>query len=365
MKITNIGELKTVMSNPHSRHKYFGWPSVVKLQNGKILVGASGFRLGHICPFGKAVIAVSDDNGESYSPIASVIDTPLDDRDVGLMTFGESGVILTSFTNEPAFQNSLDSSKNDYKSAYLATVTDEEISKYVGSDFIISKDCGKTFSDIYRSPVSSPHGPTKLSDGTILWVGTYFENENSRNVWGVPEAPCGIERTVFCYSVDPENGQMEYVGRIDSPENDLCYDNCHEPHMVEAPDGTLICHIRAHGGPGLQVYQSESHDKGKSWSIPHYLADGSPAHLLVHSSGALISTYGYREEPFGIRVMISFDNGKSWDKDHQIYVNPYSPDLGYPATCELEDGSLLTVFYATYEKDSPSIILQQKWRFEK
>ena len=57
MKIKKIGESKIIMSNPMSRHQYFAWPSVARLQNGKIAVVASGYRLSHICPFGKTVIS--------------------------------------------------------------------------------------------------------------------------------------------------------------------------------------------------------------------------------------------------------------------------------------------------------------------
>lgn len=61
MKINSIGGLKTVISNRDSMHNYFGWPTSARLKNGKIAVGASGFRLGHVCPFGKSVISYSDD----------------------------------------------------------------------------------------------------------------------------------------------------------------------------------------------------------------------------------------------------------------------------------------------------------------
>ena len=35
MKIELIGKLKTVMSNPHSHHGYFAWPTLAKLQDGR------------------------------------------------------------------------------------------------------------------------------------------------------------------------------------------------------------------------------------------------------------------------------------------------------------------------------------------
>ena len=92
---------------------------------------------------------------------------------------------------------------------------------------------------------------------------------------------------------------------------------------------------------------------------------GAPAHLIRHSSGALISVYEYRNYPFGIKAMFSYDGGKSWDTDHDIYTNEASWDLGYPSTVELNDGSLLTVFYAKASEDAPAVIMQQKWRFEK
>ena len=99
MEIKIIGKPKIIMSNRGSKHNYFGWPTVAKLQDGKIAVGASGFRLEHVCPFGKAVISYSYDNGETYTSPAPIIDTPLDDRDGGILAFGEKNVIVTSFNN--------------------------------------------------------------------------------------------------------------------------------------------------------------------------------------------------------------------------------------------------------------------------
>lgn len=104
MRIIKSGDVKVIMSNQGSRHNYFGWPTAARLQNGKIAVAASGFRRRHVCPFGKAVISYSDDDGETYTLPAPVIDTVLDDRDGGILAFGDSGVIITSFNNTTAFQ---------------------------------------------------------------------------------------------------------------------------------------------------------------------------------------------------------------------------------------------------------------------
>lgn len=367
MNIQLLGEPKIVMHNPHSKHNYFAWPTVVRLQDGRLAAAASGFRLRHICPFGKTVIAFSSDEGETWSLPAPVIDTPLDDRDAGLCPFDDTGLIVTSFNNTAAAQQNwlksghsfaLDDPKIPYAAAYIQQITPEDEEQYLGATYRVSRDCGTTFGPIHRCPVSSPHGPIQLRDGTILWVGREFSADDS-----VQDNEC-----VRACRITPE-GEYERLGSIpaiyDGEKKML---SC-EPHTLQLPDGKLLCHIRVQEGkePTFTTYQSESTDGGCTWSQPHALLSrtgGAPAHLLRHSSGVLISVYGHRSEPLGIRVMFSRDDGGTWDTAHQLYTNPYSGDLGYPATVELNDGSLLTVFYAIPEKGGNAVIMQQKWRME-
>lgn len=357
MKIVRFGEAKIIMSNPGSRHNYFGWPTVEKLQNGKIAVVASGFRCRHVCPFGKTVIAYSGNNGETYTLPAPVIDTVLDDRDGGILAFGRSGVIVTSFNNTTAFQRG-DSELNAYDAAYLDTVTPQAESDALGVNFRISHDYGVTFGEIRKSPVTSPHGPVELHDGTLLWVGRTFSPDDTHR----PDADC-----IQAHVIHPD-GTMEYVGQIENVRIDNAQVLLCEPHAVVLDDGTILAHIRAErsGAHIFTVYQSRSTDNGKTWTTPERilpLTGGSPPHILKHSSGVLICTYGYREYPYGIKAMFSKDSGKTWDCGYDLYVNGVTGDLGYPSSVELDDGSVLTVFYAHPGENEPAVIMQQKWRF--
>ena len=364
MKIIKIDEPKVIMSNPNSKHNYFAWPTVARLQNGKIAVTASGFRVEHICPFGKAVIAYSENDGETYTSPAPVIDTVLDDRDAGILPFGESNVIVTSFNNSVGFQRIIEY-VSEYSLEYLDTVTSDEEEKALGATFRISNDFGVTFGEIYKSPVTSPHGPVCLSDGTLLWVGRTFNPLNSQRI--------GID-CIQAHKINPEDGSMEFVGEIENVEIDGIIPLSCEPHAIALEDGTVLVHFRAHNyGAGIfTVFQSESADNGKTWTKPRQVlpkCGGAPPHLLKHSSGMLISTYGFRgypygEKPYGIRAMFSRDNGKTWDIDYAICESDISDDMGYPCTVELADGSLLTVFYAKPVEGGPAVIMQQKWRFE-
>ena len=195
MNIKPIGKAKIIMSNPLSKHNYFGWPTVAKLKDGKIMVGASGFRLQHVCPFGKAVVSYSFDNGETYTPPAPVIDTPLDDRDAGICPFGENGVIFTSFNNSADFQRDYNT-ESEYVQRYLDTVTNNDEEKCLGANFRVSYDNGITFGELLPSPVTSPHGPTELRDGTVLWVGCVYGTKDS------------IESSIQAWTVNTENGEI-------------------------------------------------------------------------------------------------------------------------------------------------------------
>lgn len=363
MKIVKIGDLQTVMSNPESKHDYFGWPTATRLQDGRIAVVASGFRRRHICPFGKTVISYSSDEGKTYTKPAPVIDTVLDDRDGGIVAFGDKNVIVTSFNNKIVFQRKF---ADAYDNAYLDTITPSEEEKALGVNFRISNDCGVTFGEIHKSPVTSPHGPVELADGTLLWVGRVF------NPMDVEEKE---DEYVKVYRLNPVDGSMEFVSRLENIDYEGTKTLSCEPHAIVLNDGRILVHIRVQTyyydtDPKtiFTIFQTESADNGKTWTEPRQILKqqgGAPPHLFRHSSGMLICTYGYRQTPFGIKVMFSSDEGKTWDTDNDLYINLVSDDIGYPSTVELDDGSLLTVFYARTGKDKPCTIEQLKWRFEK
>lgn len=387
MKIERIGEAKVIMRNADSIHNYFAWPSAAKLQDGRIAVVASGYRLAHVCPFGKAVISYSDDDGETYTPPAPIIDTPLDNRDGGISAFGESGVVVSSLSLtlefvEETLRSDLEhkASETEYSLGYINSVSEEDRNKYDWNCFRISNDMGRSFGPIYTIPASSPHGPVGMKDGRLLWVGRV---RPSRHV------DKSLGEAIRAFIINPEDGTYEVRGAIPKPEGNDLYFPC-EPFGMELDDGSFLCHFRVQvkNGDVFTTFQSVSTDGGYTWSKPEQLLSergGAPAHIMKHSSGVLISTYGERMAPYGVKAMFSYDNGKTWDTDNWVYTHTLVPtdeerlkamqdcslisgvhgDIGYPATVELDDGSLLTVFYAHLDRNAPAEIFQQKWRFEK
>ena len=353
MNIKLIGEPKIVMTNTESHHAYFAWPTIARLQNGKICVGASGYRVEHICPFGKGVLAFSDDNGESYSEPVPVIDTVLDDRDVGLCVFGKSGLIATSFNNTLEFQRE-NMPQTEECFDYINSVSPEDEERDLGISFRISNDCGETWSKIYKSPVSSPHGPMELRDGTVLWIGRRL----------------GVQNHIEAHIINTENGEMTLLGDMGiykyAEFDDIPF---YEPHAIELPDGKIICQLRAEGEDDsyLTLFQTVSSDGGRTWSKPVQIIkddDGAPAHLFMHSSGTLISTFSHRMKPYGIWAIFSKDGGETWSDESVIFEGKDTDDLGYPSTIELDDGSMITAFYTRENDYVPAVIMQQKWSLD-
>ncbi len=369
MKRIDAGERKTLCANSDSPFFYFGWPSIGRLPDGALAMAASGYRLEHICPFGKAVIAYSRDEGESWTRPAAVIDTPLDDRDSGIVAFGKGRVIFTSFNNTVAMQRNwninrhasaspVDRAKAKLMDAYLEYIETlgGDPNRYYGPTYCISEDGGYTFPAVRNAPVTSPHGPAKLNDGSLLWIGNRLP-ANGENSHGI--------LPVECWHMDADGQEFTLVSALDEVQGEDGALFCDEPHAIQLADGRIIVHFRIEGGKTRRlftVYQSVSEDGGKTFTKPvQLLGDrgGSPAHLFMHSSGTLISAYGYREAPYGVRLMFSTDGGRSWDTDWVLDDRGQSGDLGYPATVELKDGSLLTVWYEN--RDGESRILQRKW----
>lgn len=131
-----------------------------------------------------------------------------------------------------------------------------------------------------------------------------------------------------------------------------------EPSLLELPDGKLIMMLRFDsGGEERYLYQVNSGDGGMTWSEP-VRTDiwGYPPDLICLNSGHILCSYGYRRSPFGIRCVISYDSGHTWDlenakiiRDDSIVLNKITGygDVGYPVSTQFSDGMILTVYYMT------------------
>ena len=356
-----------VSSFPHDFLGYFGWPTLAKMDDGTLVAAASGFRNEHVCPFGRNVFCTSSDEGRSWTAMRVVNDSPLDDRDTGAVCLGGGKLLLSWFTTDNRAR--ADRAKPDVIDIWqtgFARITDDNIARWTGAWICTSDDAGESWHAPVKVPLTAPHGPIRLHSGALLYFGKAFGQDMDDFITGAGQ--------IAAMTSTDEGQTWQGLGKVSFLE-DTEPGNYHEPHVAELADGKLVGLIRSAmassegqddimGALRFSMFQSVSTDGGRTWSeLEPFGFHGSPPHLLVHSSGALICSYSYRQEPYGERIMISRDEGDSWDYDYILRDDGPDRDLGYPSSVELADGSLLTMYYQKVDSsDEKCSLLWSRWK---
>ena len=344
--------------------RYQSWPTVARAKDGTLFVGCSGHRLSHFCPFGKNYLYESGDEGETWVGPRIINDSYLDDRDVGLVAWGESNLLMCSCNHSPQQYEQWDkisAGRPHYKlceplamgmRTHWETVPKEKLERR--SIVRISHDNGKTWSEKRDAPVFAPHGPAILPDGGILYVGRKYDLNRT-------------DKDVLAYVSYDEGRSWEFRSQIPYPA-ELQDDLLSEPFALVLPSGEVFLAVRSQGVPStttLKIYTTRSTDGGRTWSQPQLLdLKGAPPHLLRHSSGALLLTYGRRVEPMGEYVRVSRDEGRTWSKDVRISPEAVDWDHGYPTSVELDNGDILTVYYGKCPGDEFTSIHYARYSLE-
>lgn len=169
--------------------------------------------------------------------------------------------------------------------------------------------------------------------------------------------------------------------------------NVNETAFVEVERDRVLALSRNASGYFTQMW---SDDGGRAWSEPlltDIWAPHSPPHLLKLRDGRILCSYGYRRSPMGIRAVLSNDGGETWDTADAVVLRDDGgtptqsmattdhpdlealrlsgdefrrrvgstviraryppenarPDLGYTISTQLEDDTILTVYYITLD----------------
>jgi hypothetical protein len=138
-----------------------------------------------------------------------------------------------------------------------------------------------------------------------------------------------------------------------------------EPAILRGQGDRLILVLR--DNVTRRLHQCLSIDNGRSWAPPEPMpVSGYPADLLRLADGRILLTYGWRQPGFGIRAVLSDDDGTTWRTDATILIRNGMPNgnLGYPVTIERDDQSLLTLYYGE-DDEGLTAILATNWRLER
>lgn len=343
--------------------RYIGWPTVVLTRDKELLAVFSGDRDAHVCPYGKTQMVKSSDQGATWSAPMTINNTPLDDRDAGIIQT-RKGTLLVSWFTSLAFMryNIKPAEMQAGWQRHVEKLSPETRQAWIGNWIRRSSDGGRTWGEYIDTIVNAPHGPIELADGRLLYAGISGKIGDSES----PAPPAGKRIAVAESRNDGRTWKIiSYIPIPEGVENGE--DGFHELHAVETAGGKIVAMIRHHGSPGDKyLWQSDSRDGGKTWTQARPTDIwGLPPHLIRLKNNWLLVTYGRRKAPFSERACISRDEGATWDVANELNIaDAPNGDLGYPASVQLDDGSIYTVYYQVAQLGEKTCLMGTRWRIE-
>lgn len=222
----------------------------------------------------------------------------------------------------------------------------------------ISEDAGATWQqrEIPVPPKAlimgflDPATDLRLDAGTLLCA-----------VYGRPTANVRFYESWLLRSED-DGASWRFLTLAADPEHKRSFG---ETALVEAANGDIVAMMRTEPALGTKMWTARSSDRGLTWSkAVETPLHGHPAHLLRLRDGTLLCTYGFRDEPIGIRAAFSRDHGRTWREDDIVSLRADGSggggNNGYPLSTELQDGTLVSVYYLT--RDGITGIEATRWK---
>ncbi len=118
-----------------------------------------------------------------------------------------------------------------------------------------------------------------------------------------------------------------------------------ETSLLDLGGGHILAFVRT-GDSVDHMFRAESVNGGITWGrLRDSGITGHPPDLLRLRNGHILLTYGYRHKPFGLRAVISEDNGQTWGDEHILRDDGAAADLGYPMSVQLPDETIFTTYY--------------------
>lgn len=323
-----------IISKGGDAGEYQAFPDACRLKNGDILVVFYGGD-GHVTypnedypKAGRICMVRSSDNGKTWSQPVTIFDDQYDNRDSHITQLSD-GTIMVSF-----FSLNLKSNPKSRSG--------------IGVQFITSHDNGHTWSSQPR--IVTPIGKDwycsapirEMADGTLIFP-VYRQIMGTKNAWG------GV---LLSYDRGKSWTDPITIGE------DAGLFLAAETDVIRLRDGSLFAALR--GQEDLPMHYSISQDIGKTWSpvesigflahSPHLNRLTTGEILMVYRGVENSNTFNWENAYTALRI--SHDEGKTWQ-------GPYKLDSSrgaYPSTVELDDGTILLVFYEEGENSGVGVL---------
>lgn len=294
-------------------------PRVIASKNSgafPVMVHLGGQKLGAVIRAGAGHIGIkgrldwitSEDGGKTWSKPTMIVDSPYDDRNPAAYVTKDGKIVVLYAEASMYDENGQWSPKSGFYKLFQ----------------VESADGGKTWSEKKSIEFEGHVNYNVYGQGIILANGDVL-------------VPWYWSGGGFIRSTDG--------GKTWSAPQVIMRDGCSEIAFVEIAANELLAIARADG-----LFALRSNDNGKTWSAPVRITDKGlhPASIIKLADGKLFLTYGSRNRPYGVKVAISKDNGKTWAESNTAFVtyDSANTDCGYPSAVQLADGSVAIISYA-------------------
>ena len=294
---------------------YEAFPDICRLNDGRLMcVFYAGY--GHVAlpneklpSGGRIAYCLSGDEGQTWTEPETLVDGPDDDRDPSIVQLKDGRLICNFFSLR----------RSDTPRGFEG----------LGTWIVSSDDLGKSWSAPVQ--ISKTHycsAPIReLSNGRLI-LGLYTEEDNQSQGSVIFSDDGG---NTWQPEVLIDNGGI----RLDA-----------ETDLIELNDGTLYAAQRPH------MCFATSQDFGSSWTVSQPI--GFPGHcpyFLRTQDGAIV--LAFRLPNTSLRI--SRDECKTWSEN--VVIDEVRG--AYPSMVNLEDGSVLVVYY---EEGTGSNIRAKKFR---
>ncbi len=264
------------------------------------------------------------------------VDPEVSDQDPGLLNMDDNSILLTSFSWYP-FPTYI---RNQLPPGSYAGNPQTTGCSYLfwGSHASFSNDDGQSWLWHHRY---LKHSDKNALSGAIRGQSLYIEGV----VYLASYEEDGISTTLWT-SADKGKSWVKKSLIASAASTTL---RLLEPSLYLSPGGKLVAFMRT-SGANSRLATATSPDLGQSWS-PFKLHDirGEPFHALYVGNNKLLLSYGYREQPYGIRCCLV--DAELEDIDHAMeYIvrdDAACADMGYPWSVSLEKNNIAIVYYMT------------------
>lgn len=227
----------------------------------------------------------------------------------------------------------------------------------------VSKDAGRNWSRSFRLPmdglpaISTNSSQMLRSDGRSLLFLTAISKD-------------GWSRRPMVFASVPDQSTWHFLSFVTPKEDpfgatDGDWQNLASsyafgghrwfyPRAQQLPSGRILCTLRCQRSPQGDMWSElyYSDDGGGTWQFRSRINDfGAPASLVRMQDGRLVSVYGYRLPPYGIRAAVSEDEGETWLPEVVLRDDGGSWDLGYPNAIESTPGKVMAIYYFNSKHD--------------